>query len=218
MELLYADDALLAVDKPAGIATLPGGWKGSCASEDNLLNLLEAVHGKLWIVHRLDKITSGVILFARNATTHRTLSKMFESHLVSKCYHAICNGRPLWEEHTARHRLRPNVGHQHRSAIDHARGVPAVTHFRVMERFHVHALLEARTETGRTHQVRTHAAALGFPILADMLYGAPSTDVISRPAFHAYMIEFQYDGNSYTFTAPHPDDFETALRKLRAGR
>lgn len=218
MELLYLDAALLAVDKPAGLATLPGRWEGSSASEENLFSLLEAAHGKLWIVHRLDKITSGVILFARNATAHRALSGMFESHLVTKYYHAICDGLPTWERHTARHRLRPNVGHRHRTAIDHTRGVPAVTHFQVMERFQAYALLEARTETGRTHQVRAHAAALGFPILADTLYGAPSTDIISRPAFHAYRLEFQFDGKLFTFTAPHPDDFVAALRKLGAGR
>ena len=108
--ILYQDDWLLAVNKPAGLATVPGGWGKDAPA---LVKLLEADYGRLWIVHRLDKVTSGVVVFARTAEAHRTLSLLFESHAVVKTYHAIVCGAPKWDEHTARHPLRINVGHGH---------------------------------------------------------------------------------------------------------
>jgi len=87
----------------------------------------------------------------------------------------------------------------------------------VRERFAAHSLIEATPETGRTHQIRAHLAALGFPILADKLYGAPPTDLIAHPALHAYSLEFSFSGKPFSFTAPYPTDFEKALQKLRAG-
>jgi RluA family pseudouridine synthase len=223
--VLYQDDYLLAVNKPAGLATVPGGWEKDAPA---LVKLLEADYGRLWIVHRLDKVTSGVVVFARTAEAHRTLSLLFESHAVVKTYHAIVCGAPKWDEHTARHPLRINVGHGHRTVVDHGKGKPAETRFRVLERFEVpapdggYALLKAKPATGRTHQVRAHLAALGFPILADTLYGAlpVGRDIISplqRPALHAYALEFKFQGKSFSFMTPYPDDFTQALQKLRAG-
>jgi tRNA pseudouridine32 synthase/23S rRNA pseudouridine746 synthase len=211
MNILYVDTSLLAVDKPSGLATIPGGWD---QGEASLSKLLEAEYGRLWIVHRLDKVTSGVVVFARTADAHRTLSILFESRFVSKTYRALVNGLPAWDNHTARHRLRPDVGHTHRTAIDHAHGKPASTHFRVLERFAAHSLLEATPETGRTHQVRAHAAALGFPLLGDTLYGAPETGLIARPALHAYSLKFEFEGKPFSFTAPYPEDLVRTLAGL----
>jgi len=233
VSILYQDDWLLAVNKPAGLATVPGGWEKDAPA---LVKLLEADYGRIWIVHRLDKITSGVVVFARTAAAHRTLSLLFESHAVIKTYHAIVCGAPKWDEHTARHPLRINVGHGHRTVVDHGKGRLAETRFHVLERYADHALLEAKPATGRTHQVRAHLAALGFPLLADTLYGAPivGRDVISplhrsaverddisliqRPALHAFSLEFEFNGTPFSFTAPYPNDFEQAVKTLRAGR
>ncbi len=219
MDILYLGASLLVVNKPAGIASVPGGWE---AGEPSLYEQLQAEYGKLWIVHRLDKVTSGVLLFARTAAAHRTLSLLFETRAVSKTYHALLCGLPSWEETTARHPLRPNVGHSHRTVVDEARGRPSATRFRVRERYAAHVLAEAMPESGRTHQVRAHAAALGFPILGDVLYGAPGAqdDIlhhIQRPALHAHSLTFEFEGKSYSFTAPYPDDFENALASLNVG-
>lgn len=219
LNTLYQDDSLLVVNKPAGLATVPGGWEKDAPS---LVRLLEADHGRLWIVHRLDKVTSGVVVFARTAEAHRTMSLLFESHAITKTYHAIVCGAPKWDEHTARHPLRINVGHGHRTVVDHGKGKPAETRFRVLERFAGHSLLEAAPATGRTHQIRAHLAALGFPILADTLYGAlpVGRDIIpplQRPALHAYALEFEFNDTPFPFTAPYPEDFENTLRRLRAG-
>ena len=214
--LLYQDDFLLVANKPAGIATVPGGWEKDTLS---LVDALASSSGRLWIVHRLDKVTSGVVLFARSAESHRTLSLSFETHEVHKTYRLIVVGNPNWETHTARHPLRINVGHSHRTVVDHGKGKPSETTFRVLERFSEFSLLEATPATGRTHQVRVHAYALGFPLLGDTLYSAPETDLIARPALHAGSLVFKHPVNSetMTFTAPYPEDFTAALNKLRAG-
>lgn len=214
--VLYSDDDLLVVNKPAGIATTGGGWGQPV--EAGLSKMLEADFGRVWIIHRLDRGTSGVIVFARNEAAHRVLSLLFESHQVVKTYHALVCGLPAWEEESSSLPLRTDVGHSHRTAVDRKRGVPALTRFRVEERFHAHALLTAAPETGRTHQVRAHAAALGFPILSDTLYGAPPTDLIPRPALHAYSLELHVSDRAFTWTAPYPPDFANALDQLRAGR
>lgn len=218
LDILYEDDSFLVVNKPPGIASVPGGWGRESSSRENLLQALTPRFGSLWIVHRLDRVTSGVILFARTAVSHRELSDLFESRLVVKIYHALVCGIPTWQEYTARYRLRGDVGHSHRTVIDHRRGKSAVTVFRLLERFNSHALLEAAPSTGRTHQVRAHAAALGHPILADTLYGAPTAETISRAALHAYSISFKLENRACSFTAPYPPDFQLALEALRAIR
>jgi len=211
MEILYSDPSLLAVNKPAGLSAVPGGWG---EDEPSVMKELEAEYRRLWIVHRLDKVTSGVMLFARSAEAHRTLSLLFETHAACKAYRAILVGEPPWDEHTARHPLRINVGHSHRTVVDHSKGKPSETSFRVLARRAGYSLVEARPATGRTHQIRVHAAALGFPILADSLYGAPSTELIARPALHAFSLGFKFEGKPFAFTAPYPTDFAYTLECL----
>jgi len=172
-EILFSDDHILVLNKPAGLPVLPDGWDKDAPY---LVKMLEAEYGKIWIVHRLDKSTSGVIVFARNAEAHRSLNIQFEKHEVKKVYHALVEGSPKWNEHTARHPLRANVGHKHRTVVDNRSGKPSVTNFRVMRRFDGFSLLEAIPETGRTHQVRVHAAELGHPLLGDSLYGSHPTE------------------------------------------
>jgi RluA family pseudouridine synthase len=181
--------------------------------------MLEVDHSKIWVVHRLDKVTSGVMVFALNAEAHRILNKQFETHQTGKIYHALCNGIPKWEQHTARHPLRINVGHSHRTVVDHSKGKPSVTAFTVQEKFGDVALLEAEPATGRTHQVRVHAYALGHPLLGDTLYSAPPTDLIGRPALHALSLSIIHPRSAepVKFEAPFPSDFNIALDKLRGG-
>jgi RluA family pseudouridine synthase len=214
MEIIYSDNNILVVNKLSGLANVPGSWE---EDSDSLVKELEAQYSRLWVVHRLDKVTSGLVVFARNPEAHRALSMQFERHETHKLYHALIVGIPAWEQHTARHPLRINVGHSHRTVVDNASGKPSETAFQVMERFNGYALLAAAPATGRTHQVRVHAYALGFPILGDTLYSAPETSLIGRPALHAHSLEFTFEGKPYQFTAPYPEDFEKALNKLKAG-
>ncbi len=211
--LLHLDEHLIVLDKPAGLSVLPEGWDKAAPY---LLSLLEQQFGRIWVVHRLDKVTSGVMVFARSPEAHRELSRQFEKHEVGKVYHAILNGLPPWDEKTTRFPLRANVGHSHRTAVDDRNGKAAETTFKVLRRGRQLALVEARPRTGRTHQVRVHAYALGFPLLGDTLYSAPATSLISRPALHAFGLAFAHpaSGEKLSFTAPYPADFESTLGSL----
>ncbi len=216
MHILYQDEQILAVNKPAGISVLPDGWEKDAPY---LVKILEEEHGKIWIVHRLDKTTSGVIIFARTAEAHRALNIQFENHDADKIYHAIMEGDPKWNEKTAKFPLRANVGNKHRTAVDDKNGKPSETRYRILKRYQAGALVEAKPVTGRTHQVRVHAYALGYPLVGDILYGASETDLISRPALHAYSLAITHPETNerLTFKSEHPEDFVSALERLGVG-
>lgn len=215
MNIIYEDDHIIVVDKPTGLSVLPDGWE---QDSQYLVKMLEGQYGKLFIVHRLDKITSGVMVFARDAETHRALNIQFENHEAQKTYHAILEGNPKWEEKVAKHPLRANVGHKHRTMVDDKNGKPSETRFRVIKRYQASALVEVKPKTGRTHQIRVHAYALGYPLVGDTLYGAQEAYGITRPMLHAQSLSFIHPvtKESVRFSAPRPPDFEEAMKILRA--
>ncbi len=211
MKIVYEDDHLIIADKPAGLPVLPDGWEKDAPY---LVKSLEEQFGKIFIVHRLDKITSGVMVFARDAVTHRTLNIQFENREAQKTYHAIVEGNPNWDQKVAKHPLRANVGHKHRTMVDDKRGKPSETRFRVIRRYQESALVEAKPMTGRTHQIRVHAYALGHPLVEDVLYGARDIYGLPHPMLHAQSLLFIHPATNETvkFSAPHPTDFEEALK------
>jgi len=225
MDFIFIDHDLVILNKPAGLSVLPEGWS---KDQPYLLHLVEGELGRVWVVHRLDKLTSGVMVLARTAEAHRSLSMQFEGHRVEKCYRAICIGVPEWEEKTVRQPLRADVGHKHRTVVDGQKGKPAATLFKVLERFQAHSLLEAKPLTGRTHQVRVHAYAMGYPLLGDPLYGSSGAELIARPALHAFSLKILQpvskdwttrlenipDWSQIEFEAPYPDDILSALTSL----
>ena len=216
MEIIYQDEHIIVLNKPAGIPVLPDGWEKNAPY---LVKMLEEKFGKVFIVHRLDKTTSGVMVFARTAEVHRALNIQFESHEADKVYHAIMEGEPKWNEKVTKFPLRANVGKKHRTAVDDKNGKPSETRYRVLKRYQDAALVEAKPMTGRTHQVRVHAYALGHPLMGDILYNAFETNIIQRPALHAHSLTFTHpDTNErLTFKADRPQDFVTALERLAVG-
>jgi RluA family pseudouridine synthase len=214
MNILHIDEHIIVVNKPAGLPVLPDGWE---KDSEYLVKMLEEKYGKIFIVHRLDKITSGVMIFARNAESHRVLNMQFEKHEAQKVYHAIVEGNPKWEEKVTKFPLHANVGHKHRTIVDDKNGKPSETRFKILKRYQSSALVEALPMTGRTHQIRVHAMALGHPLLGDVLYGAKETNKIERPALHAYSLTFTHPASNerITFQAEHPRDFATTLKLLK---
>jgi len=214
MQILHLDSSILVVDKPADLSVLAEGWS---KETPYLAKMLEEQFGKMWVVHRLDKGTSGVIVFAFTAEAHRSLNIQFEKHEVEKAYHAIVNGVPRWDEKVTKFPLRVNVGHKHRTVVDDRSGVRAETRFRLLKRYQAAALVEASPMTGRTHQIRVHAYALGYPLVGDVLYSAPETNVIARPALHAWSLTLTHPetGKRLTFQADYPNDFQKTVDLLR---
>lgn len=216
MEIVYFRDAVLAVNKPAGLSVLPEGWDKDAPY---LVKMLEEELGrKTWVVHRIDKSTSGIVVFALTSESHRSLNIQFEKHQVEKKYHAIVNGVPKWDQKTTKFPLRANVGHKHRTMVDDRKGIRSETRFKILERWQESALVEAMPMTGRTHQIRVHAYALGHSLMGDVLYSAPETKVISRPALHARSLKLTHPNTNeiLTFQAGYPDDFQAAVSALRA--
>jgi RluA family pseudouridine synthase len=213
MNIIHIDEHIIVINKPAGLPVLPDGWE---KDSEYLVKMLEEEYGKIWIVHRLDKITSGVMIFARDAESHRALNMQFEKHEAQKVYHAIVEGNPKWEEKVTKFPLHANVGHKHRTIVDDKHGKLSETRFKILKRYQSSALVEALPMTGRTHQIRVHAMALGHPLLGDILYGAKETNKIERPALHAYSLTFTHPSSNerIIFQAEHPKDFATTLKLL----
>ncbi len=212
--LLYLDEHLLVVAKPAGLPTLVDGYHPEAPF---LLGILKETYPELWVVHRLDRQTSGVIAFARTALAHRRLNAQFEGRRAQKIYHALAHGLPEWESQTVRLPLSADRGHRHRTVVDPENGKPAETALQVLERFARHALLKAEPHTGRTHQIRAHLAATGHPIVSDPLYGGEMLPALPRLGLHACSLKLLHPVSSeeMVFTAEYPQDFEQALHQLR---
>ena len=223
LDVLCEDDAVLMINKPAGMVVhpAPGHWRGTLVNA-----LLHRWHGsrllvelpRLGIVHRLDKDTSGVLLVAKTVAAQAELGRQFRRREVKKQYLALAWGRfrqqrGVIEEPIGRHPV-----HRQRMSV-RARGRAAVTRYEVLERFRDVTLVRVYPETGRTHQIRVHLAAAGHPIVADAQYGRGgrrATVPIARQALHAESIAFLHPvlGTKVRVTAPLPADFVAALRAL----
>ena len=230
--IIWSDETIIAVNKPSGLPTLPDGYDKAAPY---LVGVLKRRYDRLWVVHRLDRDTSGVLVLALTAEAHRALNTQFQDRRTVKVYHALVAGAPVWDELVIDLPLRPNSGRRHRTVVDAERGKPAETHLRVLDRFQRYTLIEATPHTGRTHQIRAHLAAVGLPIVGDALYGdgagiylsaikpdyqphsGPEHALIGRLALHArsLTIEHPVTGERLELEAPYPKDFEAALRYLR---
>lgn len=227
--IIWQDDHLLVINKPAGLLALADGYNSSLP---HVKTALPAHLGPLWIVHRLDRFTSGVMVLARNASVHRQLNTQFQDRKVKKVYIALVEGVPDWEQKVCTQPLRENMGRKHRTIVDQLHGKPSVTRLKVLERFPGCSLIEANPETGRRHQVRVHLACEGFPIACDNLYGSGlnifqavdwaamdqvGMQILERPGLHALSIEFIHPetGKPSHFDAGYPGDFTLTLKLLR---
>ncbi len=205
LRLLLQQPGLIAIDKPAGLAVIPGRVEGP-----NARSLIQTQLGQpVWVVHRLDRDTSGVLLFALDAETHREVSMAFEAGLVKKRYLALVEGRvtaPL----DLNYPLEPGRKGRVRVAPE---GKEARTLVRPLETFASATLVEAEPLTGRTHQIRVHLSHAGHPLVFDHQYQhGTQSPLIGRTPLHAASLEWK----GLTIESPLPEDFEAALRALRS--
>jgi RluA family pseudouridine synthase len=182
------------------------------------------VWGRLFVVHRLDKDTSGVVLFARNADCHRDLNLQFAERQVTKVYWALVAGSPTWETKTIDAPLRINGDRSHRTVVDYKEGKPAISEARLIQQFSEWALIEITPHTGYTHQIRAHLSSLGLPLLGDPLYRYPPQwngtridahllPIMARTALHALKISFRHPVSAEIISvqAPIPDDIQNLI-------
>lgn len=219
LQVIFHDQDLIVVNKPSGLLSIRDGYNPDLPT---VKSELEETYGPCWIVHRLDKETSGIMIFARNRKTHRILNMDFENRKIRKYYHAIVIGSPELKEISLSFPLRINGDRNHRTIIDFEQGKPSQTNIRILEKKEKFCLLEACPFSGYTHQIRAHLAFFGLPILGDVLYGKKEninidfSSFISRTALHAFQIEFVHpvSGVHSIYTASYPEDFANVLSLL----
>ncbi|MDR2536321.1 MAG: RluA family pseudouridine synthase [Treponema sp.] len=228
--IIYEDDYMLAVNKTSGIAVGPDRWD---EVKERLDNILSRLYGKLFMVHRIDRDTSGLVVFAKDLETHKQLSKAFECRLVKKRYLAIIHGRPVWKETSCDLPLVPDGDKQHRTIIDKYRGKKSLTQFRLLGGAGNYGIVEALPETGRTHQIRVHLTCLGHPVVCDPLYGdtkpvflssfkrgwrgdpLEERPLLARLGLHAAaLILPDCQGNSLSLEAPLPRDIGALIKQM----
>lgn len=191
IDILYENDDLLIINKPSGMVThpAPGNYK------DTLVNALLGKYSlssdkvRPGIVHRLDKDTSGVMLVAKNDWAHDKLSEMIKEKKVERTYLALVSGVINHETGTIDAPIGRDIKNREKMMVTDINSKNAVTHFKVLERFSHHTLIECKLETGRTHQIRVHMAYIGYPVYNDFLYGKEKVDKEFGQLLHSHEIK-----------------------------
>jgi len=227
LDILYEDDDVVVINKPKGMVVHPAPGNASNTLVNALLahcEHLSGIGGKIrpGIVHRLDKDTSGVLVVAKNDLAHLSLAKQIKEKTAERRYVAIVHGNVKQDEGIISTWLGRHPVHRKKMAVlPDGKGKPAVTHYRVLERFGDYTLIEARLETGRTHQIRVHMAYLGHPVAGDEVYGPKKPSFgLQGQALHSIELSFRHPrtGNLITCRAPLPEDFVRVLNYLRKTR
>ncbi len=218
--LVYLDDALAVVDKPAGLVVHPAPSHHG----PTLVGELGEVLGgggdpqRPGIVHRLDKGTSGLLVVARTDAAHAALQTQVQRREVERRYLALAGGRLASRTGTIDAPIGRASRQRHRMAVSGAASRQARTHFEVLELLTGETYLEARLETGRTHQIRAHFAAIGHPLAGDMTYGGAERFGLKRQFLHAHRLAFTHpdSGEELAFESALPADLSAALAAARA--
>lgn len=224
LDIVYEDDDMLVVDKPAGMVVHPAPGNYSSTLVNALMyhcgDALSSINGVIrpGIVHRIDKNTSGLLMVAKTDKAHGALSAQLAEHSITRRYKAIVYNNIKEDEGTVDRPIGRDPGNRLRNAVTDINSKRAVTHYRVLERFGRFTLIEAQLETGRTHQIRVHMAYMNHPLLGDELYGpAKNRQGAKRQMLHAGLLGFIHPstGEYMEFESPIPEDFEAVLSGLR---
>jgi 23S rRNA pseudouridine1911/1915/1917 synthase len=218
--IVHVDEDLAVVDKPAGLVVHPAPSHRGPTLVGELGELLGggADPERPGIVHRLDKDTSGLLVVARSDEVHAALQAQVQRREVERVYLALARGRLSSRTGTIDAPMGRASRQRHRMAVSGAASREARTHFTVLELLPAETYLEARLETGRTHQIRAHFAAIGHPLVGDPTYGGERKHGLERQFLHAHRLAFVHpaSGERLTFVSELPDDLGAALAAARA--
>lgn len=230
-DIIFQNDQFIAINKPAGLLSIPDRF----GKDPSVKSILQEQLGKIFTVHRLDKDTSGLIIFAKDEVTHKDLSQKFEGREVEKFYVGLVNGTLMNREGTIDV---PIMEHPGKSTLMMAnkKGKASITDYKVLEEFGLYSWLQFQIHTGRTHQIRVHAKYIGNPIVCDELYGDGQAVLLSsikrrfklskneleerpllnRLALHSWQLKFtDAEGTKFELEAPLSKDLKALLQQLR---
>ena len=231
LQTLYETDDFVAINKPAGLLSIPDRE----GDELSVKRILRDKYGEIYTVHRLDKNTSGVIVFAKNEEAHKFLSQSFEDRSVEKYYVGLVKGTPSEKEKLIDAPIAQNTV-KSTMMIIHKRGKPSITEYSVLEEFGKYSLLQFKIHTGRTHQIRVHMQYVGYPVVCDEIYGdgepvklsaikkkynlskneLEERPILNRLGLHSQRLIFSdQHKNSFDIEAEMPKDMRALLQQLR---
>ena len=231
LDIIFENSELVVVNKQAGMLSIPDRTQ----SEPSLKDLLIEKYGKIFTVHRLDRETSGIILFAKDEETHKFFSKKFEEREVEKYYMGLLYGTPASSSGTIDTPIMEHPVFKGQMVVNR-KGKPSVTDYEVVEALGKYSLVKFRIHTGRTHQIRVHAKDIGHPIACDPLYGdgkpvllssikkkyklskqqEEERPILNRVALHSYQLKFKdAAGQSHDLTAELPKDIRALMQQLK---
>ncbi|HEX7060116.1 MAG TPA: RluA family pseudouridine synthase [Solirubrobacterales bacterium] len=218
--VVYIDEHLAVIDKPAGLVVHPAPSHSGPTLVDRLAEILGGGGDpeRPGIVHRLDKGTSGLLVVARTDEAHAALQAAVQRREVERVYLALATGRVASRTGTIDAPIGRASRQRHRMAVSGAASREARTHFEVLELLSAETYLQARLETGRTHQIRAHFAAIGHPLVGDTTYGGAAKYGLERQFLHAHRLAFQHpvSGEALALTSELPPDLVSALQAARA--
>ena len=221
LDVRYEDGDVIVVNKPRGMVVHPAPGHPDGTLVNALLHhcagSLSGINGEIrpWIVHRIDKDTSGLLVAAKNDAAHRYLAARLKTHEIARVYEAVVTGRLREDAGTVDAPIGRDPKNRLRMAV-RPEGRPAVTHWEVVARYPGYTHVRCRLETGRTHQIRVHMASLGHPILGDTVYGGKREKGLEGQCLHARVLEFPHPrtGETVRVEAPLPEYFTQVLARL----
>jgi len=220
LRIVHLDEHLAVVDKPAGLVVHPAPSHSGPTLVDELAEILAggADPERPGIVHRLDKETSGLLVVARDDATHAALQELVRERAVERVYLALAEGRLGSRTGTIDAPIGRASRQRHRMAVSGAASREARTHFEVLELLAAESYVEAKLETGRTHQIRAHFGAIGHPLVGDATYGGSVKYGLERQFLHAHRLAFDHPatGEQLSYSSELPDDLAAALEAARA--
>ena len=229
-QIIFQNDDFIAINKPAGMLSIPDRKQSEVSLKDILINEL----GSIYTVHRLDKETSGVIVFAKGEESHKQLSQLFEEREVNKIYNGLVHGIPHPANGTVDAPIAEHFSKSGKMMVS-AKGKPSITDYETVESFGVYSWMKFQIHTGRTHQIRVHMQHLGNSVVCDDLYGDgepvyisklkrnyhlskkedEEQPILKRLALHSALLEFTLNEKSYSLEAALPKDLRALLQQLR---